>query len=278
MGIIMKIKNSLFVLLFCAIAVFAEESVLFKLLKCPDFKKGVYKIEQNHDNIVALVSSEMRIYSPPFSCENYHMIGKNVTSDFRNSYVKMEKKNLYFYEKGEPLWNCSMNDTLLSKSFYIVNSKLVAFSPKKYSTDKLVKPQRKIYTIDDRCNVNLIADTLFIEAGYGWMRSNKSFLSIFSSNGNKFYLASIDSIDGHIKGLLETPSNMSLVMKDKIYSIRKRELMKDSIVDGVFVSNKIEHQFYYYKNHPHPMEVIFICGENICSRNQVTKEVKLIKE
>lgn len=273
----MKNVIRLLVLLFLTTSVFADESDMFKLLKCPDFKTGVYKVEQYSNDIIAFVSSEMRIYSSPSSCEKYQIIGKNITSDFRDSYVKMEERNLSFYKKGQSLWTCPINDSLLSNSFFIVNSKLVAFSPKKYSPDKHASAKRKIFTIDDKCNVNLVIDSLFIESWQGGLRSNMSYLATVSSKGKKYYLALIDSSDGHIKGIFETSSNMNLSMDNKVYYIGKKELMKDSVAKDEMVQSKIEYQFNYYKTHPLPLEIIFICGNHVCSRNQKTNEISLIE-
>ena len=71
----MKNVIRLLVLLFLTTSVFADESDMFKLLKCPDFKTGVYKVEQYSNDIIAFVSSEMRIYSSPSSCEKYQILG-----------------------------------------------------------------------------------------------------------------------------------------------------------------------------------------------------------
>lgn len=273
----MKNMNRLLALLLLITSVFADESGLFKLLKCPDFKTGVYKVERYHNDVIAFVSFEMRIYSPPLSCEKYHVIGENITSDFRDSYVIMKEKNLSFYKKGQSLWTCPINDSLLSKSFFIVNSKLVAFSPKKYSSDKHASIKRKIFTIDNKCNVNLITDSLFIESWQGGLRSNMSYLATVSSEGKKYYLALIDSSDGHIKRIYETPSKMNLSMDNKIYRIEKKELMKDSIAKDEIVKSKIKYQFSYYKTHPLPLEIIFICGEHVCSRNQKTNKISFIE-
>lgn len=273
----MKSMNRLLALFLLITSVFAEETDIFKLLKCPDFKTGVYKVEQYHNDVIAIVSSEMRIYSSPFFCEKYHVIGKNITSDFRDSYVKTEEKNLSFYKNGQSLWTCTINDSLLSKSFFIVNSKLVAFSPKKYSSNKHASIKRKIFTIDDKCDVNLITDSLFLETWQAGLRSNKSYLATVSSEGKKYYLALIDSSDGHIKGIYETPSNMNLSMDNKIYRIEKKELMKDSVTNDEIVQSKIKYQLSYYKTQPLPLEVLFICGNHVCSRNLKTNKILLIE-
>lgn len=126
--------------------------------------------------------------------------------------------------------------------------------------------------------MNFVTDTLFIENWHGGNRSSKSYLATISSKGNKYYLALIDSSDGRIKEIFETTSNMNLLMENKIYSVQKRELMKDSIANDMVIRSKIKHRFSYKKDHPYPLEMIFICGDNVCSRNQITNEIKLIKE
>ena len=277
MGIIVKYINRLFALFFLTTSVFADESGLLKLLKCPDFKTSVYKVELYHNDVVAVISSEMRIYSSPFSCEKYYVIGKNITYDFRDSYVKMKEKNLSFYKKGQSLWTCPINDSLLSNSFFIVNPKLVAFSPKKYSPDKHAPITRKIFTIDDKCDVKLITDSLFLETWHAGLRSNKSYLATVSSVGKKNYLALIDSSDGHIKEIIKTSSNKNLLMDNKIYHFKKKELMKDSVAKGGIVQSKVECQFNYYKTHPLPLEILFICGDHVCSRNLKTNKILLIE-
>lgn len=81
--------------MFLTTVAFADESNLFRLLQCPDLKTEVYKVERYHKDVIALVSSEMRIYSSPFSCKNYRVIGENFETAFRDSYVKMEEKKTF---------------------------------------------------------------------------------------------------------------------------------------------------------------------------------------
>lgn len=273
----MRIVNSFLVLFLGMTSVFADESILFNLLKCPELKSGVYKIEQFRYDVVAFVSSEMRIYSSPFSCGKYQVIGENITSDFRDSFVKMEEKILSFYKRGDVQWTCPVNDSLLSKSFFIINSKLIAFSPNKFSPNKQTRPKRRIFTIDDKCNLNLIADSLYIESWLGGLRSNKSYLVTVSSSGKQYYLASIDSSDGHIKGIFETSSNMNLLMDDKVYRIEKKNLIKDSVAKDGIVQSKIEYLFSYENNHPIPFELIFICGNHVCTRNKKTNKISVVE-